>query len=164
MVLKLFLLKKRGWSFRRLSREYGVERPSITRQFAKQRKIWRAIEPRQRRKVIAQLGAIGWSPQEIIEELNVSQRTVYRYLSASEEGMAAEALPDELVKIDLTGGGQKPPRTAATGRPSLLPSRKCLDPSPARAKAKLAQLVAEPARHIELQADADLATVSEARA
>jgi DNA invertase Pin-like site-specific DNA recombinase len=145
MVLKLLLLKKRSWSFRRLSQEFGVERRIITRQFAKQRKIWRAMAPHHKRKVIAQLGAIGWSPQEIIEELNVSQRTVYRYLMPSrdnliEERMTAVASPDDLAKIPLTGNGQKTPRTAATGRPSLRPSRRRLDPSPAQAKAKLAQL------------------------
>jgi site-specific DNA recombinase len=140
MVFKLLLLKKRGWSFRRLSQEFGLERHIITRQFAKQRKIWRVMASHHKRKVIAQLGAIGWSPQEIIEELNVSQRTAYRYLSASEEGMTAEALRDELVKIALTGIGKKTPRSAATVTPGLPPSRKRLATSPAQAKAKMAQL------------------------
>jgi site-specific DNA recombinase len=144
-VLKLLLLKKRGWSFRRLSREYGVERPTITGQFAKQRKIWRAMSPHHKRKVIVQLGGMGWSPQEIIEELNVSKRTVYRHLlpcgdNLLEEELTAVAPPNDLSKIQPTRNAQKTPRTAATGTPELLPTTRRLDSSTAPAKANLVQL------------------------
>lgn len=143
MVVKLLLLKKRGWSFRRLSQESGVEQRIIKRQFAKQRRIWRGTAQHQKSKVIPQLGAIGWSPQEIIEELNVSQRTVYRHLRGDnlpEEGTAAVTSPDEMAKTRLALNGRETPPAAATGRPDLAPSRRRSNPSHAQEKTQLAQL------------------------
>jgi DNA invertase Pin-like site-specific DNA recombinase len=67
MVPNLILLNKRGRWLQRLSREASVERRTIVRQIAKQRKIWRGMAQHQKRKVIPQLGAMGWSPQEITD-------------------------------------------------------------------------------------------------
>ena len=145
MVPKLLLLKKRGWSLRRLSREAGFERRTIVQQIAKQRKNWRGMAQHQKRKVIPQLGAIGWSPQEIIEELNVSQRTVYRHLVPNEDNLSGQGITaatpsDDLAKIQLTRNGQKTPRTAATSTPERIPTRRRLGSSTAQAKVNPAQL------------------------
>ena len=37
---ELFVLKHQGWSYRKLSREYGYDRIAVAREFKKQRKVW----------------------------------------------------------------------------------------------------------------------------
>jgi DNA invertase Pin-like site-specific DNA recombinase len=88
-IPKLLLLKKRGRSYRDLEREFGFVRPRMVRQIDKQRKRWREMAPKRKREVIVQLARIGWSRQEISEELHVPLRTVYRHFPP-----ASEATPD----------------------------------------------------------------------
>jgi hypothetical protein len=77
---ELFVLKHQGWSYRKLAREYGYERRTLERQFEKQRKIWAEMSPQTKKEAIVALANAGMSRQGIIEELHVSQRTLYRYL------------------------------------------------------------------------------------
>ena len=77
---ELFVLKHQGWSYRKLSREYGYDRFALVREFKKQRKIWAKMSPQAKREAIIALANAGMSRQGIIEELHVSQRTLYRYL------------------------------------------------------------------------------------
>jgi site-specific DNA recombinase len=79
MLPKLMLFKKRGWSYRKLEREFGFARRTMERQFAKQREKWRQMGSEGKKEVIVQLAAIGWSRQDIIEDVRVSNRTVYRH-------------------------------------------------------------------------------------
>jgi DNA invertase Pin-like site-specific DNA recombinase len=80
---ELFVLKHQGWSYRKLAREYGYERRTLVRQFEKQRKIWAEMSPPAKREAIIALANAGMSRQGIMEELHVSQRTLYRYLPTS---------------------------------------------------------------------------------
>ena len=77
---ELFVLKHQGWSYRKLSREYGYDRFALVREFKKQRKIWAKMSPQAKREAVIALANAGMSRQGIIEELHVSQRTLYRYL------------------------------------------------------------------------------------
>jgi hypothetical protein len=77
---ELFVLKDQGWSYRKLAREFGFDRHALEREFRKQRKMWAEMSTQAKREAIIALANVGMSRQGIIEELHVSQRTLYRYL------------------------------------------------------------------------------------
>jgi DNA invertase Pin-like site-specific DNA recombinase len=90
---QMVVLKKRGWSYRKLSREFGFDRRMIEHQFAKLRDTAVLMSPQAKKEAIIALGEAGLSRAEIMQELHVSERTVYRHLPAANHRKPISAKP-----------------------------------------------------------------------